>query len=65
MKKQKIQELKNKSIEELQRLLGENYEKLRNLRFNLASNKLKNVREISETKKTIARILTFIHQYGK
>jgi len=64
MKGQKIQELKNKSIEELQGLLGENYEKLRKLRFNLASNKLKNVREISETKKTIARILTFIH-YGK
>ncbi|PIU99101.1 50S ribosomal protein L29 [Candidatus Wolfebacteria bacterium CG03_land_8_20_14_0_80_36_15] len=61
MKEQKIQELKNKSIEELQKLLGENYEKLRKLRFNLASNKLKNVREISETKKTIARILTFIH----
>ena len=61
MKGQKIQELKNKSIEELQGLLGENYEKLRKLRFNLASNKLKNVREISETKKTIARILTFIH----
>ena len=64
MKGQKIQELKNKSIEELQGLLGENYEKLRKLRFSLASNKLKNVREISETKKTIARILTFIH-YGK
>jgi len=61
MKEQKIQELKNKSIEELQKLLGENYEKLRKLRFSLASNKLKNVREISETKKTIARILTFIH----
>jgi len=65
MKKQKIQELKNKSMEELQKLLEEYREKLRKLRFDLASNKLKNIKEISETKKIIARILTFIRQYGK
>lgn len=62
MKKRIIEEFKNKSVDELKRLVGENYEKLRKLKFDLASSKVKNVREIKETRRTIARILTFIGQ---
>lgn len=65
MKQKEIQELKNKSIEELQKLLKENHEKTRKLKFDLAGNKLKNFKEIQSTKKTIARILTFIKQDNK
>jgi large subunit ribosomal protein L29 len=54
----KTSELRQKSKEELQRFLQEKREKLRILRFDLASGKVKNVREIREIKKDIARILT-------
>jgi len=43
---------------ELKKLLQDNREKLRELRFNLESGKVKNVREIRKIKKDIARILT-------
>jgi len=54
----KITELKQKSPKELQRILKEDREKLRQLRFNLISGKVKNVREIRMLRKDIARILT-------
>ncbi|MBI2450507.1 MAG: 50S ribosomal protein L29 [Candidatus Nealsonbacteria bacterium] len=54
----KIQELKQKSKDELSKLLQDNREKLRQLRFDLASGKAKNIREIRQIKKDIARILT-------
>ncbi len=54
----KITELKQKSPKDLQRLLEENREKLRKLRFDLTSGKVKNVREIRMLRKDIARILT-------
>lgn len=56
----KIKELKNRSQSELKNILEENREKLRQLRFDLASGKVKNVREIRKTKKDIARISTLI-----
>ena len=56
----KSTELRQKSREELQKLLEEKREKLRILRFDLASGKVKNVREIREIKKDIARILTML-----
>jgi large subunit ribosomal protein L29 len=59
----KIAELRKKTKAELKRLLSENREKLRALRFNLASGKLKNVREIRYLKKDIARILTLSKQH--
>jgi len=37
-------------------------EKLRSLRFDLASGKVKNVREIRNIKKDIARILTILKE---
>ena len=58
----KFKELKNKSEKELQKLLVDSREKLRELRFKSASDQLKNVREVRELKKTIARILFFLNQ---
>jgi large subunit ribosomal protein L29 len=56
----KIQEIRSKSKKELQRLLEEKREKLRSLKLDLAAGKVKNVREIREIKKDIARILTIM-----
>ncbi len=58
----KIAELRQRTKEELQKLLQENRERLRQLRFDLVSGKVKNVKEIREIKKDIARILTTIKQ---
>jgi len=56
----KIQELRQKNKVELQKILQDNREKLRQLRFDLAAGKVKNVREIRLIKKDIARILTIL-----
>jgi len=56
----KITELRQKPKNELQTLLLEKRERLRVLRFDLASGKVKNVREIRQIKKDIARILTLL-----
>jgi large subunit ribosomal protein L29 len=58
----KIVELRQKTKDELLKLLTENKERLRALRFDLASGKIKNVREIRRIKKDIARILTLLKQ---
>ncbi len=58
----KISELKQKPAEELKKLLQDNRENLRQLKFDLASGKVKNVREIRKIKKDIARILTRLRQ---
>jgi len=58
----KITELRQKSKTELERMLKENRERLRQLRFDLASGKVKNVREIRNLKKEIARILTLLRK---
>jgi large subunit ribosomal protein L29 len=57
----KAKDLKNKTESELQKILKEKREKLRELRFTLATGKLKNPSEIKEIKKDIARILTFLN----
>jgi len=54
----KIKELRQKSEKELKGLLDENRHRLGQLKFDLASKKLKNHREIRELRKNIARILT-------
>jgi len=56
----RIEEIRQKSKEELKRLLAESREKLRQLKFDLSSGKVKNVREIRQIKKDIARILTLL-----
>ena len=58
----KISEIKQKPKKELQRILHESQEKLRELRFDLSAGKVKNVREIRQIKKDIARIMTILKQ---
>lgn len=58
----KLRELKLKTKKELQENLISLREKLRELRFNLAGGKVKNIREVHQTKKGIARILTLLRQ---
>jgi ribosomal protein L29 len=55
-----FKELKLKNENELKLLLAEQREKLRKTKFDLAEKKIKNVNIISETRKTIARILTLL-----
>lgn len=62
MKKKEIQELKHRPVQELTRLVYEASEKLRALRFDLAAGKVKDMSELHEVKKKIARMKTFIHQ---
>lgn len=61
----KAAELRKKNREELQSLLLEKRARLRNLRFDLAAGRIKNVREIREIKKDIARILTILNETNK
>jgi large subunit ribosomal protein L29 len=61
----KAKELKQKTTADLQALLQEKREKLGQLSFDLASGKVKNVREIREIKKDIAKILTTINEKSK
>ncbi len=62
MKKKKLQEFGNKSDGELMKDLAENRERLSRLLFDLAQGKVKNISEIKEVKRTIARILTLMSQ---
>jgi len=57
----KITEINQKNKGELQRILQEKRERLRQLRFDLAAGKVKNIREIRSVKKDIAKILTTIN----
>ena len=57
----KIKDIKQKSNNDLQKLLSESRERLRQLRFDLAAGKVKNIREIRMIKKDIARILTVLN----
>lgn len=58
----KIAEIRQKPKEELKNILKDNQEKLREIRFNLAAGKVKNVREIRQVKKEIAQIQTLLNQ---
>jgi len=57
-----LKELKSKTLAELERLLAKNREVLRDLKFKVSSKQLKNIREVRNAKKVIARILTLIGQ---
>ncbi len=61
MKKREIQQIKTKPLIELKKELVNYREKLRKMKFDLSQGKVKNIREIKETKKAIARILTLIN----
>ncbi len=58
----KIAELKQRTKEELNRMLADDRRKMRELRFNLATGKVKNIRTIRQTKKDIARILFILKE---
>lgn len=58
----KIRELRQKSNKELQETLITLRDKLRELRFNLAGGKVKNIKEIHQVKKDIARVLTLLNE---
>ncbi len=62
MKLRDIQELKNRPAADLQKLVKDSRERLRVLKFDLVAGKVKNVAELREVKKTIARALTFLKQ---
>lgn len=55
-----LKELKLKTEKELKQILNEYRDKLRELRFKDANKQLKDVREIREVKKTVARVLTLL-----
>ena len=61
----KIRELRQKSDKELKRTLLNLRDKLRELRFNLSGGKVKNIKEIHQTKKDIARVKTLLKEHGK
>jgi large subunit ribosomal protein L29 len=58
----KVQEIKEKSDQELQNLIRESKEKMKKMRFALANRQLENVKDIAITKKTIARAKTFLKE---
>ncbi|MFH0890944.1 MAG: 50S ribosomal protein L29 [Candidatus Liptonbacteria bacterium] len=62
MKLRDIQDLKNKPLAEQEKILKEQRERLRTLKFDLVAGKVKNVSELRAVRKNIARLLTFVHQ---
>lgn len=56
----KTKELRLKTKDELEKMLGENRVKLRDLRFKLAGTKLKDFSEIGKLRRNIARLLTVL-----
>ena len=65
MKKSRLQELRNKPMAELEKLIKDSREKIRVLRFDLAAGKVKNVKELKNVKKETARALTLIKENKK
>jgi len=60
-----IQELRTKPVKELHKTLQQNRDKLRDLRFRVAQKQVKNIREIREVKRTIARVLMLIKKQSQ
>jgi ribosomal protein L29 len=66
MKKNDFQQYKTKPETELKKDLADLREKLRKFKFDLAQGKVKDIKEIKETKKNIARILGLLNEkHGK
>jgi len=61
----KISELRTKTESEMKKIIQDNREKVRQLRFDLASGKVKNIREIRKVKKIIAKALTATKEGNK
>jgi large subunit ribosomal protein L29 len=58
----KAAEVRQKTKEDLSKSIKDMREKLRSLRFDLAAGKVKNVREIRQIRKDIARTLTILKE---
>lgn len=58
----KTKELRIKDVGELNKMLEEDRETLRHLRFKTAAGELKNVRDVRTTRKRIAKILTLLSE---
>jgi ribosomal protein L29 len=58
----KIKEIREKNIEELKKLLNEKREAVRKSRFDIAAKQVKNIREMRNDKRDIARILTILKE---
>jgi large subunit ribosomal protein L29 len=58
----RVEEVRDKSSEDLSKELNESYRELMNLRFQLATHQLVNVYEAKKVRKTIARILTVLRE---
>ena len=58
----KATDLRKKDGKELEKMVHELSKKLSDLRFKFSSNKLKNTKEINNSKKEIARILTILRE---
>lgn len=65
MKYKDFQKFKNKPTVELTKELNSHRERLKNLEFDLAAGKVKNIREIRQIKKSVAQILTLINFKNK
>ena len=62
MKSKEIKELKLKPVAELAHLVADASEKLRVLRFDLAAGKVKDISQIRDLRKKVARMKTFMKQ---
>jgi len=60
-----FKEITTKNEEELKKILDDSKEKERELRFKDSNRQLKNVREIRNIKKDIARVLTILTKNKK
>lgn len=58
----RTKELRQKTEKEMKQMLQTLREKARQLRFDLSSGKVKNVKELREVKKDIAKILTILNE---
>jgi len=61
----KTQELRKQDKKDLQKSVQDLNKKLSDLRFKFSANQLKNVKEMHNTKKEIARILTIMRENSK
>jgi large subunit ribosomal protein L29 len=61
----KIVELRKKDKKELEKTVLDLRKRLNDFRFKVSSGKLKNVNEMKESKKQLARILTILRENNK
>ena len=64
-KNTKAQELRKKDKKELERSIQDLRKKLSDIRFTFSANRLKNVKEVGNIRKEIARTMTIIKELSK